>query len=259
VKLVPGPVDKDQYGQLIRYVFSGNTFVNYTLVREGLASVDTSVDSSSFEACLGEFTSAQLGAQVELLGMWQNAAIGGVVSPSPLPATATPIPQLSPNQPALQTTASAQTTLTPATQTPQGTQQRPTQETTQSTPRPRSTPTSIIAPGDAEIYIVDVFVEGNPDTNESDEYIEIFNLSGRAVDLIGWRLNAGAEGEDFTFPNYILDDLESCRVYTNETDPDECSFSFGSAVELLNNEGDCVYLYTPSGEEFDIYCYGEQE
>ena len=77
MKLVPGPVDKDQHGQLIRYVFSGNTFVNYTLVREGLASVDTSVDSSSFEACLGEFTSAQLGAQVELLGMWQNAAIGG--------------------------------------------------------------------------------------------------------------------------------------------------------------------------------------
>lgn len=56
---------------------------------------------------------------------------------------------------------------------------------------------------------------------ESDEYCEITNTGGAAVNLAGWRLNAGDPGQDFIFPN----------------------------------KGDCGHLYNAAGEQVSEWCY----
>jgi hypothetical protein len=90
---------------------------------------------------------------------------------------------------------------------------------------------------------------------ESDEYAQITNNGGSAVNLAGWRLNAGDPGQDFSFPSFELQPGQSCRVYTNEDHPDTCGFSFGSGTALWANGGDCGYLYNTQGELISTYCY----
>jgi hypothetical protein len=90
---------------------------------------------------------------------------------------------------------------------------------------------------------------------ESDEYAIIKNTGGSAVNLGGWRLNAGDEGQDFWFPGFELGPGQECRVYTNESHPESGGFSFGSGSALWNNKGDCGHLYNADGVEVSTYCY----
>ncbi|MCB9136731.1 MAG: lamin tail domain-containing protein [Caldilineaceae bacterium] len=90
---------------------------------------------------------------------------------------------------------------------------------------------------------------------ESDEYAVITNDGGSAIDLAGYRLNAGAPGQDFWFPSYVLQPGASCRVYTNEIHGDSCGGSFGVNEAYWNNGGDCGYLYNAAGTQVSDYCY----
>lgn len=90
---------------------------------------------------------------------------------------------------------------------------------------------------------------------ESDEYAEIANVGTAAVNVAGWRLNAGNPGQDFVFPAFELQPGQACRVYTNENHPEHCGFSFGSGKALWSNKGDCGYLYDASGVEVSRRCY----
>jgi endonuclease YncB( thermonuclease family) len=123
-------------------------------------------------------------------------------------------------------------------------------------------PTPIPSPGSAtsdnpsaSLVIQHIFFDGLVRRVESDEYAEIANTGATAVDLTGWRLNAGNPGQDFVFPRYMIEAGQSCRVYTNETHAESGGFSFASKDPIWNNQGDCGYLYDSQGKLIDDYCY----
>jgi hypothetical protein len=120
------------------------------------------------------------------------------------------------------------------------------------TPLPASVSAEFSGPG---IIIENIFFDGLVKRVESDEYIEILNRGSSAVDLNGWRLNAGNPGQDYVFPSYRLEPGVSLRVYTNQTHADTGGFSFTSQDPLWNNKGDCGYLYDSQGVLIDDYCY----
>ena len=120
-----------------------------------------------------------------------------------------------------------------------------------STPTP--TPTGTLP---ANVQITSVSFDGAVVQVESDEYAVITNRGGTAVNLAGWRLNAGDAGQDFVFPSFDLQPGQSCRVYTNEVHPEACGFSFGIGQAIWNNAGgECGYLYDTAGNEVSKYCY----
>ncbi len=59
--------ETDRYDRLLRYVFSGDTFVNYELVRRGLARAQ---DYPPDSACMATLTEAERLARLEHLGIW---------------------------------------------------------------------------------------------------------------------------------------------------------------------------------------------
>ena len=104
------------------------------------------------------------------------------------------------------------------------------------------------------VVIEEIFYNGVNDP-ESDEYAQIKNISADPVQLSGWTLSAG-RGQDYTFPAYQLAPGETCRVYTNESHPESCGFSYGRDESLWSNSGDCGRLYDYSGALIDEECYG---
>ena len=144
--------------------------------------------------------------------------------------------------------AGTTTPSTPATNTPVAKPANPAQSTPTATPAP--------AGGTAHVIIQSVFYDGEVYRVESDEYAVIANTGDAAINIGGWRLNAGDPGQNFTFPNFNLAAGQTCRVYTNESHPESCGFSFGIGRAIWNNtDADCGYLYDASGQEVSNYCY----
>jgi len=67
VRLVRDGLDRDSSGQLLRYVFVGDLFLNYEMVRQGLAFV---VEKSEND-CEKTFIQAEELAKQEVLGIWE--------------------------------------------------------------------------------------------------------------------------------------------------------------------------------------------
>jgi micrococcal nuclease len=67
VTIIKDVSETDQYGRLLRYVFVGSTFVNYQLVREGLAEA---LSYPPDVACFNYFKEAENLAKAEKLGLW---------------------------------------------------------------------------------------------------------------------------------------------------------------------------------------------
>jgi competence protein ComEC len=118
-------------------------------------------------------------------------------------------------------------------------------------PVPQPTPT----PELSSVEITGIFYDGVVPYVESDEYAAIKNTGSSPVSLSGWRLNAGDPGQDFWFPDLVMQPGQECRVYTNEAHPEWCGFSFGSASALWSNSGDCGYLYDGADDLVSTYCY----
>lgn len=111
-------------------------------------------------------------------------------------------------------------------------------------------------PSAATVEITSIFYDGEEPRTEGDEYAVIENTGDSAVNLAGWRLNAGSDGQDFWFPDFAIAPGQACRVYTNRSDPGACGFSFGRGDQgLWANKGDCGYLFDAAGREVSRYCY----
>ncbi|MBN2549934.1 MAG: thermonuclease family protein [Anaerolineales bacterium] len=80
VRLVQDGVDKDEYGRLLRYVFVGDLFINYELVRTGLAQTDPLVSQI---ACAQTLSAAEESARTEQVGMWQQGVLS-TLHPTPV-------------------------------------------------------------------------------------------------------------------------------------------------------------------------------
>lgn len=231
VILVKDISETDRYGRLLRYVYlPDGTFVNAELVRQGYAQVATFPPDVKHQEL---FLSLQGEARTAGLGLWSQtvAQVAPSATPEPQPTAAPTEPPLPTNSPVPQPTS-------------------PPPAPTDPPPPPTEPPA---APG--SVQITSIFFDGVVTRVESDEYAVITNQGGAAVNLAGWRLNAGDPGQDFFFPAFDLQPGQSCRVYTNESHPETCGFSFASGQAIWNNGGDCGYLFDGSGNQVSQYCY----
>lgn len=116
---------------------------------------------------------------------------------------------------------------------------------------------AVVAASPGKIIISYIFYDGVEKQYEGDEYVEMKNTGGEAVNLSGWRINAGDPSQDYYFGGMSLGPGQSCRIYTDIGFGDNCEGrSYGSPNKAIwNNKGDCGYLYNASGAEVDKYCY----
>lgn len=107
------------------------------------------------------------------------------------------------------------------------------------------------------VQITDIFYDGLVPNVESDEYVEITNLSDQPQNLLGCVLIDIDEGyPSFTFPDYTLQPGESVRVYTNEYHPEWGGFSFESPTAIWNNsEPDTAELRDSDGNVLSRMSY----
>jgi len=121
------------------------------------------------------------------------------------------------------------------------------------TPRPTSTPSPVTT---GNIVIIDIFYDGSG-SREPDEHVDIRNDDSRPIQLENWTLRDIAN-HVYTFPTFVIQPGQVCRIYTNENHPEWCGFNYGSGSAIWNNTGDCAYLRDSTGREIDTYCYGQQ-
>jgi hypothetical protein len=58
------------------------------------------------------------------------------------------------------------------------------------------------------------------------------------------RASANDPGQDFWFPDFVLQPGQECRVYTDEDHPESCGFNFHYMDSALwANSGECGHLY----------------
>jgi endonuclease YncB( thermonuclease family) len=109
VRLVRDGIDKDSAGQLLRYVFIENVFVNYELVRQGLAN--TIIGVHPFD-CEKTFLQAEELAEQEVLGIWKATRTPHSTALSTKSSTAA-TPPLTPLSVTSTSTFTATLTMTP--------------------------------------------------------------------------------------------------------------------------------------------------
>ena len=120
------------------------------------------------------------------------------------------------------------------------------------TKTPGPTPTSQ-PPSTGNVVITTIFYNGSG-PNEPDEYVEIRNDDNFSIQLANWTLRDEAN-HVFTFPSFVIQVAQVCRIYTNEYHPESCGFNYGSGAAIWNNTGDCGYLRDSYSTPIDDYCY----
>jgi len=95
VTLISDVADTDANGNYLRYVISGNTFINYEMIRQGLA-IATNMPPNNL--CDNAFLAAQVEAQNAVKGLWQatpvptfTITLTPTITNTPRPVTATPV------------------------------------------------------------------------------------------------------------------------------------------------------------------------
>lgn len=109
--------------------------------------------------------------------------------------------------------------------------------------------------GSAKVIIQWVNYDGEVYRVESDEFAVIANVGNASINIGGWSLNAGDNGQNFTFPGYELAPGQSVKVYTDENHAESGGFSFGIGKAIWNNDGDCGYLFDKARNQVSEYCY----
>ena len=113
-----------------------------------------------------------------------------------------------------------------------------------------ATPTPVPS---GNVVISSIFQDGSGSA-EPDEYVEIRNDDTRLIQLQNWTLRDDA-GHVYTFPSFVIQPAQVCRVYTNQSHPEYCGFNYGSGVAIWNNSGDCAYLRDSLSTPIDEQCY----
>lgn len=160
-----------------------------------------------------------------------------IIKFTPTPETPTPTPE----------------TPTPTPETPTPTPETPTPTPETPTPTPE-TPTSEPTPITGNIIITYIFYDGVVSSYEPDEYVVIQNKDAKAIQIQNWSLRDAAN-HIYTFPYFIMQPGQICRIYTNENHPESCGFNYGSGSAIWNNGGDCADLRDSSGVSKSTYCY----
>ena len=110
-------------------------------------------------------------------------------------------------------------------------------------------------PGSGSGYDTD----GSGTVSATDEYIELVNTSGTAIDISGLQLWDAGVGNYFTFPaGSVLQPGAHALVVTNVSSggslpaggADDLFFNAGRGSAVINNGGDNVTLYDPGANEY---------
>ena len=136
--------------------------------------------------------------------------------------------------------------------TPTPTPTTPSPQPTTITPVPSDTPVPPPATT-GNIQIINIFYDG-AGSLEPDEHVDIRNDDTTLIQLQSWTLRDSAN-HVYTFPSFIMQPGQECRVYTNENHPEWCGFNYGGGSAIWNNGGDCAYLRNGGGTQVDEYCY----
>lgn len=108
-----------------------------------------------------------------------------------------------------------------------------------------------LAPRQISIALVDY--DGSQGSGEEDESIVLINRGPMIIDLGGWRLNAGDEGQDMMFPSgTLIKPKEKLTIHTRR----KGEFSFNSPRSIWNNKGDTAYLYDNKDHLVCAFAYG---
>lgn len=181
---------------------------------------------------------------------------------SPVPTaqpTAEPPPTDAPVQAATSvaaTVAASQPTTAPPTAAPVTVAPTAAPATVAPTQEILPTATQPVVTASGDVVISSIRYDGDVPQVESDEFAVITNRGATAVNLGGWRLNAGEPDQNFNFPSFELGPGQSCRVYTNEIHADSCGGgSFGRGDAIWRNSTDCGYLYNADGAEVSRFCW----
>lgn len=124
------------------------------------------------------------------------------------------------------------------------------------TPTPVIIPTATATQGPVitgNVSIIDIFADG-AGSSEPDEYVVIRNDDTRPIQLQNWTLR-DIGNHVYTFPSFVIQPSQVCRVYTNQSHPEYCSFNYGSGAAIWNNTGDTAYLRNAAGTLIDTYSY----
>jgi competence protein ComEC len=109
-------------------------------------------------------------------------------------------------------------------------------------------------PSTGNIIISSIFYDGLIGSTEPDEYVEIRNDDAHAIQIKGWKLHDNAN-TTFTFPSFLMEPGQVCRVYTNQVEPDWCGFTYSSGSAIWNNGGDCAFLKDSENKLVSQVCY----
>ena len=160
------------------------------------------------------------------------------------PPTAAPSPTQTPTPTSSPTPTETPTPIPSATPT--------SSPTATSTATATSTPTQPPATT-GDIKIINILFDGSG-SSEPDEYVEIRNNSGYAIQIQNWTLRDIAN-HVYTFPAYLIQPGQVCRIYTNQNHPETCGFNYGNSSAIWNNGGDTATLRDALGNLVHTYTY----
>lgn len=111
---------------------------------------------------------------------------------------------------------------------------------------------------DIRIVRIEYDAEGDDNTNQNGEWVEIVNADSAPVDLTDWVLKDESASHRYSFPDgFTLRPGASARIHTGCGD-DTATILYwcvsGSAV--WNNDGDTAFLLDPGGNIVYSYAYG---
>lgn len=180
------------------------------------------------------FTQTIMSSSTSTLTQTFTITLTHTLTPSPsLTHTTTPTNTHSPTLTNTSTPTPTNTTLPTVTNTP-------------------TSPSVIITTGD--VQIIRLLYNGVVSNLEPDEYVEIQNLDTNSIQLQNWTLSDLAD-HVYWFPSFVIAPNQICRIYTNETHEDFCSFSYRASQGIWNNSGDTAYLKDSTGNLIDEYSY----
>ena len=103
------------------------------------------------------------------------------------------------------------------------------------------------------VEIKDLFYSGTG-AGQPDEYVVIRNEASFPIQLNDWTLS-DPKDHISTFPDFVIQPDQVCRVDTNPNHAEWCGFNYGSGSATWNNTGDTAYLHDSFGTMIDDYSY----
>jgi hypothetical protein len=96
---------------------------------------------------------------------------------------------------------------------------------------------------------------GDDRRNRNGEYVLVRNTGAAAINLAGWKLDAGDRSQRFTLPSYPLKKGATVRIHTGRGSTKAGHLYLGSGRPIWNNDGDTATLIDPHNIAVSRYRY----